>query len=161
MEQRRFVTHEDGGWDGVEREGYVEGEPGRVVRHTLVGKRKESPSDPGPGLEVRYFQVPPGAVTRLEHHDHEHFVIVGEGTGHAIVEGEVREVGRDDVVYVGPGEAHQFVNRGSGTFGFYCVVTAHRDPARLLDAAEVARLAATPAGAFIDPDGAPPPRAAR
>jgi mannose-6-phosphate isomerase-like protein (cupin superfamily) len=63
------------GWEGVEPEGYVPGEATKVIRHTLVGHRKENSEEPGPAIEVRYFEVPPGAVTRLEKHEHEHFVI--------------------------------------------------------------------------------------
>jgi quercetin dioxygenase-like cupin family protein len=157
--QRRILAKTAAGWEGVAPEGYVPGERTAVVRHTLVGERKAAPSDPGPVNEVRYFEVPPGAVTRLEKHEHEHFVIVGEGVGHAIVGTDVREVRRHDVVYVAPWEPHQFVNRGSETFGFFCIVTAARDVSQTLDAAELARLQASPAGALADPHGAPPPRA--
>jgi quercetin dioxygenase-like cupin family protein len=79
--QRSFVPKSPEGWEGVEREGYVPGDVTKVVRHTLVGGRKESADEPGPGFEVRYFEVPPGAVTRLEKHEHEHYVIVGAGVG--------------------------------------------------------------------------------
>jgi mannose-6-phosphate isomerase-like protein (cupin superfamily) len=160
MRQRRFVARAGGGWAGVEREGYAPGAPSRVMRHTLVGQRKARPDDPGPALEVRYFQVPPEGATRLERHEHEHFVIVGEGRGHALVGDEVREIGVHDVVYVAPGEAHQFVNRGSETFGFFCIVGAHRDIAQRLEDGELADLLASPAGAFIDP-GAQPVRTPR
>jgi quercetin dioxygenase-like cupin family protein len=158
--QRSFTTREDRGWEGVEPEGYVPGEPTKVARHTLVGHRKENSGDAGPAIEVRYFEVPPGAVTRLEKHEHEHFVIVGEGVGHAIVDNLVREVRTHDVVYVAPLQPHQFVNRGDATFGFFCIVTAHRDVARFLDPEELERLMATAAGAVADPYGAPPPRKA-
>lgn len=157
--QRTYVKKSQNGWDGVEREGYVPGAPTKVVRHTLVGARKLSSAEPGPGFELRYFEVPPGAVTRLEKHEHEHYVIVGQGTGKAIVGHEVREVRRHDVVYVAPLEPHQFVNAGDEPFGFFCIVKADRDVAQLLEGAELAALLASPAGAFADPDGAPPPRA--
>lgn len=156
--QKSFTGRNAAGWEGVEPEGYVPGKPTKVVRHTLVGRRKESPTDSGPGLEVRYFEVPPGAVTRLEKHEHEHFVIVGEGVGQAIVGEEVREVRAHDVVYVAPLQPHQFVNLGDATFGFFCIVTAHRDIAQMLAGAELAALLASPAGVVADPDGAPPPR---
>jgi quercetin dioxygenase-like cupin family protein len=156
--QRTFVSKMPAGWEGVEREGYVPGEATRVVRHTLVGGRKETPEQPGPKLEVRYFDVPPGAVTRLEKHEHEHFVIVGEGVAQAIVGERVREVRRGDVVYVGPLELHQFVNRGDEPFGFFCIVSAHRDIPQLPTADDLRALAASPAGRFADPHGAPPPR---
>jgi len=156
--KRRYVVRTHDGWDGVEREGYASDAPGNVVRHTLVGGRKADDAPVGPQLEVRYFEVPPGSVTRLEKHEHEHYVIVGQGVGQAVVGETVREVRERDVVYVGPLEPHQFINRGKETFGFFCIVTAERDFAQLLSAEETARLAASPAGAFIDPDGAPPPR---
>ncbi len=156
--QRPFTERKPTGWEGVEAEGYVPGEPSKVVRHTLVGGRKESAAEPGPGLEVRYFEVPAGAVTRLEKHEHEHFVIVGEGVGQAIVGEEVREVRAHDVIYVAPFQPHQFVNRGDATFGFFCVVTAHRDIARMLEGVELEALLASPAGKVADADGAPPPR---
>jgi quercetin dioxygenase-like cupin family protein len=107
---------------------------------------------------VRYFEVPPGAVTRLEKHEHEHYVIVGQGVGQAIVGEEAREVRQHDVVYVGPLQPHQFVNHADVPFGFFCIVSAQRDFAQLLSAEEVNRLLSSPAGAYIDPAGAPPPR---
>ena len=158
MEQRRVIRRAAGGWEGVEREGYVPGIETAVVRHTLIGGRKETEDEAGPSQEVRYFAVPPGAVTRLEKHEHEHFVIVGEGVGHAIVGNDVREIRQHDVVYVAPWEPHQFVNRGTETFGFYCVVSSVRDFSQELDPEEIARLLASPAGLYADPHGAPPPR---
>jgi quercetin dioxygenase-like cupin family protein len=156
--QRSYVSKSPEGWDGVEREGYVPGEVTKVVRHTLVGSRKESDAEPGPRFEVRFFEVPPGAVTRLEKHEHEHYVIVGAGIGHAIVGDAVREVRLHDVVYVAPWEPHQFVNRGDATFGFFCIVSAKRDVSQELSPDELACLLASPAGAYADPHGAPPPR---
>jgi quercetin dioxygenase-like cupin family protein len=156
--QRSFVEKSESGWNGVEREGYVPGETTAVVRHTLIGHKKEFETDPGPSSEVRYFDVPPGAVTRLEKHEHEHFVIVGEGVGYAIVGDDVREIRQHDVVYVAPWEPHQFINRSDAHFGFFCMVPACRDIPQLLSADELAHLKATPAGAYADPDGAPPPR---
>lgn len=158
MEQRSVIRRTAEGWEGVEREGYVPGDVTKVVRHTLVGGRKETGAEPGPTFEVRYFEVPPGAVTRLEKHEHEHYVIVGAGVGQAIVGETVREVRLHDVVYVAPLEPHQFVNRGDATFGFFCIVSARRDISQELSPDEIARLMATPAGVYLDPHGAPPPR---
>ncbi|MBD5603839.1 MAG: cupin domain-containing protein [Candidatus Eremiobacteraeota bacterium] len=156
--RRSVVTKIEGGWDGVEREGYVPGIATAVTRHTLIGHRKDDSCEPGPTSEVRYFDVPPGAVTRLEKHEHEHFVIVGHGTGHAIVGNTVTPIAQHDVVYVAPWEPHQFVNRGTEAFGFFCMVPAARDISQELSADELAALLASPAGAYADPHGAPPPR---
>lgn len=158
MNDRRFFERTSDGWAGIPRAGYVPDRPTNVVRHTLVGERKETSEAPGPALEMRYFEIPPGAVTRLEKHEHEHYVIVGAGRGHAIVGTAVREVTAQDVVYVGPLEPHQFVNRGTETFGIFCVVSAHRDISQQLSPEEIAVLMASPAGAFADPYGAPLPR---
>jgi len=159
--QKRVVKKTKDGWDGVEREGYVPGLQTPVTRHTLIGCEKKYEPQPGePTLEVRYFDVPPGAVTRLEKHAHEHFVIAGHGVGHAIVGERAQELREHDVVYVAPWEPHQFVNRGTESFGFFCIVTAARDFSQNLSPEELARLMASPAGAYADPLGAPPPRAA-
>jgi len=159
MDERRVIRRTPDGWEGVEHEGYVPGVATAVVRHTLIGGRRESEADPGPVNEVRYFAVPPGACSRLEKHEHEHFVIVGEGVGHVIVGTEVHEVKQHDIVYVAPFEPHQFVNRGSDTFGFFCMVTSVRDFSQELSPEELETLMASPAGAYADPHGAPPPRA--
>ena len=156
--QRAFVEKTIDGWAEVEHEGYVPGVRTNVVRHTLVGGRKDEIGEAGPSNEVRYFALPPGSVSRLEKHEHEHFVIVGEGVGHAVVGETVREIRQHDVVYVGPLVPHQFVNRGEATFGFFCMVSAARDFSQELTPDELARLMASPAGAYVDPHGAPPPR---
>jgi len=158
MEQRNVIRRTAGGWEGVEPEGYVPGVQTRVVRHTLIGGRKAASTEPGPSSEVRYFDLPPGTVSRLEKHEHEHFVIVGHGNGHAIVGETVREVRQHDVVYIGPLVPHQFVNRSADSFGFFCMVSAERDFSQELSPEELDRLMASPAGAFADPHGAPPPR---
>jgi mannose-6-phosphate isomerase-like protein (cupin superfamily) len=155
----RVVKKVSSGWAGVDPEGYVPGEATAVVRHTIVGGRKCSAGEEGPALELRYFELPPGAVTRLEKHEHEHYVIIGHGRGHAIVGTEVHEVGPHDVVYVGRLEAHQFVNRGAEPFGFFCIVSAVRDVSQELSPEEVERLLASPAGTIADPFGAPRARA--
>jgi len=156
--QRAIITKTPDGWEGIEPEGYVAGAATSVVRHTLVGGRKDEPGAAGPPNELRYFDLPPGTVSRLEKHEHEHFVIIGAGVGYAIVGDAVREVRQHDVVYVGPLVPHQFVNRSDANFGFFCMVSAARDVSQELTAQELDRLLASPAGAFADPHGAPPPR---
>lgn len=155
---QKRVTHANGrGWEGVEIEGYRPGAATGVERHTIVGGRKQSPSDPGPGTEVRYFELQPGAVSRLEKHEHEHYVIVKRGLGYAVIEQEVTEIAANDVVYVAPLELHQFVNRGNEPFGFYCIVSAVRDFSQEPSAEDLERLNASPAGKIAKPFAVPPP----
>ena len=152
------MRREGNGWTNTPVAGYTGGEPGTVERHTIVGERKDDSAQPGPALELRYFRLAAGAASRLERHEHEHYVIVGEGRGHAYIDGRMAEVGPQDVVFVGALEAHQFVNAGDEPFGFFCVVTAARDTSQALAPAEIAAIMASPAGAIVKPDGQPRPR---
>ncbi len=102
-------------------------------------------------MELRYFEVQPGAASRLEKHEHEHYVIVHKGVGYAVLGDSVVEVKKDDVVYVGPFELHQFVNGGAEPFGFYCFVDSCRDFAQPPTSEELERLKRSPAGALAKP----------
>lgn len=156
-DQRRVVRATKDGWEGIPREGYRPGAAVGVERHTIVGGRKESPSDAGPRIELRYFELQRGAVSRLEKHEHEHYVIIRCGEGYAIVGESVTPVGPNDVIYVAPMEIHQFVNRGDEPFGFYCIVEACRDYVQEPSDEEIARLRTTPAGAVAKPFAVPLP----
>ncbi|MFN2448339.1 MAG: cupin domain-containing protein [Candidatus Baltobacteraceae bacterium] len=158
VQQRRVIRTQGNGWDGVPVEGYRPGAAVGVERHTIVGRRKTDASDAGPSKELRYFELQPGAVSRLEKHEHEHFVIVKRGQGYAVIGDSVGEIDVNDVVYVAPLELHQFVNRGSEPFGFYCFVDAARDISQEPTQAEVDRLMASPAGKIAKPFAVPPPQ---
>lgn len=151
------------GWEGIEIEGYRAGTPvgtdgyTGVERHTIIGSRKNDRNEPGPAMELRYFELQPGAVSRLEKHEHEHYVIVRRGHGYAVIEETVTEIEPNDVIYVGPLQLHQFVNRGNEPFGFYCFVDACRDFPQQPTEADLARLAASPAGPIVKPFAVPAP----
>ena len=155
--QKRVTRASKQGWDGVEIEGYRPGAATGVERHTIVGGRKASADEPGPSTEVRYFELQPGAVSRLEKHEHEHFVIVKRGLGYAVIEEAALEIAVNDVIYVAPLELHQFVNRGDEPFGFYCIVNAVRDFSQEPSTEDLARLNASPAGKIAKPFAVPPP----
>ena len=156
--QRRVIRTQGNGWDGVPVEGYRPGAAAGVERHTIVGGRKDDAAQPGPSSELRYFELQPGAVSRLEKHEHEHFVIVKRGEGYAVINDTLTEIAPNDVVYVGPLEVHQFVNRGDEPFGFYCFVDAMRDFSQEPSEEELARLMASPAGKVAKPFAVPPPQ---
>jgi mannose-6-phosphate isomerase-like protein (cupin superfamily) len=158
MKQNTVVRAAPQGWQGVEPAGYAPEAPGTgVARHTIVGTRKNDASEPGPRMELRYFEVEPGSASRLEKHEHEHYVVVRTGRGYAIVGDQAFEVAADDIVYVAPFELHQFVNRGNGPFGFYCFVESVRDIPQVPNDDEIERLLNTPAGAVAKPHAVPPP----
>lgn len=154
----KVIPATERGWEGVEVEGYRPGSPDvGVERHTIVGGRKGDKNEPGPGMELRYFELQPGAASRYEKHEHEHYVIVKRGLGHAVVGEQVTEIGPNDVIYVGPLTTHQFLNRGHEPFGFYCFVDACRDFSQQPTEEDLARLAASPAAAIAKPFAVPPP----
>ena len=156
--RKQVIRASRSGWHGVEPSGYSPGAGGTgVSRHTLVGSRKSDPSKPGPKMELRYFEVQPGCASRLEKHEHEHYVIVRRGIGYAVFADEAIEIKPDDVIYVGPLELHQFVNRGTTPFGFYCFVDTCRDFSQEATPEELKRLEASPAGAVAKPFAVPPP----
>jgi mannose-6-phosphate isomerase-like protein (cupin superfamily) len=157
--RERVIRATASGWEGVEPAGYTPDVPGTgVARHTIVGNRKSNPDEPGPRMELRYFEVQPGAASRLERHEHEHYVIVRRGVGYAVLGETATEIGPNDVIYVGPLELHQFVNRGQEPFGFYCIVDACRDFSQAPSSEEIERLEASPAGAVAKPYAVPPAR---
>lgn len=155
--QKRVIRSTGKGWEGVAAEGYRPGAAVGVERHTIVGGRKTSQSDPGPSKELRYFELQPGAVSRFEKHEHEHFVIVKQGLGYAVIGETVTEIGPNDVIYVAALELHQFVNRGNEPFGFYCFVDAVRDFSQEPTQAEVDSLMKSAAGKVAKPFAVPPP----
>lgn len=158
MSKYRVVSREDARWAGVEVEGYTPGAPPGVERHTIIGGRKAETGAEGPKNELRYFRFAPGKVSRLEKHEHEHYVIVGEGEGYAILGTELYEVKAHDVVYVGPLVPHQFVARGDAPFGFFCTVSATRDYSQVVSPEELEAIKNSPAGPYVQPDGMPRPR---
>lgn len=158
IKRKRVVRAKEHGWEDVPVEGYRPGAAVGVERHTIVGGRKSDASEPGPSKELRYFELQAGACSRLEKHEHEHFVIVKRGLGWAIVNDTLAEIGPNDVVYVGPLELHQFVNRGEEPFGFYCFVDAMRDFSQEPAQEELERLMASPAGKVAKPFAVPPPQ---
>ncbi len=154
--QKRVIRAKEHGWEGVPVEGYRPGAAVGVERHTIVGGRKSVATEPGPSKELRYFELQRGAVSRLEKHEHEHFVIVKRGKGYAIVGDTLEEIAEHDVVYVAPLEVHQFVNRGDEPFGFYCFVDSARDVSQEPTPQDLERLMASPAGKVAKPFAVPP-----
>lgn len=98
-----------------------------ITRRELAGRRGESM-----GFHVRYFEIEPGGYSTLERHGHEHVVIPLRGGGEVQFGCYIYRVGPGDVVYVAPGDPHQFRNPEGSVepFGFLCIVNAERDAPR-------------------------------
>jgi quercetin dioxygenase-like cupin family protein len=106
----------DGSWEGVERRRYGDPELVGVERHELIG-----PAEGAHDYRVRYFHVPAGGRTALEHHPHDHGVVIERGRARVTLGDERHEVGPGDVVYVAGDELHCFEALGDEPLGFICV----------------------------------------
>ena len=88
-----------------------------VTKQLLVG-----PADGAPEFAMRKFTIAPGGATPWHKHDWEHEVFVVEGEGVAKSEQGETKVSFGSVVFVPPGEMHQFKNAGTKTFSMLCLV---------------------------------------
>jgi quercetin dioxygenase-like cupin family protein len=98
-------------------------EPGVAV-HWLVSELDEAPN-----FALRLYEMEPGAATAAHSHYWEQDVFVLSGTGAVIgEEGEI-PLGTGDLVYVPPGEQHQFVNSGDRVLRLLMVLPiVHQTP---------------------------------
>ncbi len=104
-------------WEEVPCEKYESPQARGVVRRWLIGEREGAFY-----FAMRYFEVDVGGWTVLHEHPHDHGVIVLKGRGKVLLENGEFEVKFGDVVYIPPGEKHQFKNTGNTPFGFICVI---------------------------------------
>ena len=122
-------------WNRVEREMYkMDGGSFKgCSRVELIGKRGESTN-----FHVRYFEVAPGGWTTLEHHQHEHVVVIVRGSGYIQLGSEAYAMQVGDVGYTAPGDIHQLrcAEEATDNFGFICIVSAERDRPIEVDAGE-------------------------
>ena len=94
----------------------MEGSSGCTVRW-LVDEKQGAPN-----FAMRQFEVAPGGYTPRHSHPYEHEVFVLEGAG-VVFEGETEHpLKAGDVVFVVPGEVHQFRNTGDTPLKFLCMV---------------------------------------
>jgi len=94
----------------------MEGSLGCRIR-CLIGE-----GDGAPSFTMRQFEVAPGGHTPKHTHAYEHEVFVIEGTGLACDGANETPIGAGSVVYVPPGQLHQFRNTGAGSLKFLCLI---------------------------------------
>jgi quercetin dioxygenase-like cupin family protein len=104
-------------WEGATYREYngpgVKGASGKI----LIG-----PADGAANFVFRYFRVDPGGNTVLEHHPHDHGVLILHGRARVRLGEQEFEVGPQDLVYVSPNDVHQFHTLGDEPLGFLCVI---------------------------------------
>ena len=94
----------------------MEGASGCRVRW-LVGE-----NDNAPNFAMRQFEVAPSGHTPRHSHPYEHEIFVLEGEGVALEGDEPRPIAAGDVIFVRPGEIHQFRNTSNVPLKFLCLV---------------------------------------
>src|SRR5436190_15360670 len=90
----------------------MEGVKGVSMR-MMVGR-----GDGAPNFAMRHFTVEPGGYTPHHSHNYEHEVYIIEGQGRVEQDGQFREIGGGDVVFVPANRVHQFVNQGKTPLKF-------------------------------------------
>ena len=111
----------------------MEGAHGCRVRW-LVDEKQGAPN-----FAMRQFEIEPGGYTPRHSHPYEHEVFVLEGAG-VVLEGETEHaLESGDVVFVVPGEIHQFRNTGQVPLKFLCMVPNSSANQPVTAAAECAR----------------------
>ena len=108
----------DGSWDweGVTKLSYGPERPGVTVRRFISRRDKSN------HLEVRYFELEPGAVSNFEAHNYEHAVLVLRGHGTVHLDGEDYPIQFGDAIFVDSDAVHQFRAAADDTLGFMCAV---------------------------------------
>lgn len=99
----------------------LEGAQGVSMR-MLIGA-----DDRAPNFHMRHFTVEPGGHTPHHQHDYEHEVLILSGSGLVKSEQGDQPFSENDVVFVPPGEKHQFQNTGGEPLEFVCLIPAPKD----------------------------------
>lgn len=129
--ESRVLRYQGGSWDGIRAREY------KTDARLYAGVTRRILAAPETaGFETRYFEVEEGGYTTHERHEHVHVVVCIRGRGRVRLGDGMHQLGFGDVVYVAPGEPHQFLNTGTEPFGFLCIVDRDRDrPVPIEDAA--------------------------
>jgi len=111
---RRTGEGPDWRWDGVEVEGYTHT---AATKQVLIGK-----NDGSFNFSLRFFTIPPRSFSNLDHHAHEHGVIIMNGCARVMLGDTFEEVRAGDVVYIESWERHQFENLTDEPLTFLCII---------------------------------------
>ena len=76
----------------------------------------------GKECQVVLMTIQPGEEIGAEvHDDHDQILVFVEGNGQAVLAGQAREIGANDLVFVHAGVEHNFINTGSKPLRLYTV----------------------------------------
>ncbi len=94
-------------------------EPGMVgiKMRVVIGEEEGAPN-----FIMRHFSVEPGGQSPYHSHPWEHEVFVLKGEGKVIQGDKAFGISPGVVIYISPGEEHQFVNKGNEPMEFLCLI---------------------------------------
>ena len=93
-----------------------EGTAGVTVRWVISEK------DGADNFSMRVFEVEPGGHSPYHSHPFEHQVFILEGIG-TLVQGDKEfRCSKGDVIFIAPGEEHQFKNPSDARMEFICLI---------------------------------------
>lgn len=81
-----------------------------------------SKDDGANNFAMRMFELQPGGHTPLHKHQHEHEVFVIEGQGTFVYEGQEHLFSPEYVIFVPAGSEHQFKNTGDSVMRMLCLI---------------------------------------
>ena len=108
----------NGGWDWAEVPVHNYG----PARPNVSVRRFVSRQDNSNNLELRYFELAPGACSNYEQHNYEHAVLVLRGRGTIRLGEELWPIQFGDAIFVESDEIHQFRAAPDEPLGFMCAV---------------------------------------
>jgi quercetin dioxygenase-like cupin family protein len=90
--------------------------PGVTKREVITAR------DGAPNFCMRVFEVEPGSSTPQHSHPWEHEVFILSGQGTAVSKEGETTFNEGSVIFVAPDEPHCFINTGSQTLRFICLI---------------------------------------
>lgn len=97
----------------------------KLTMEGLRGVTKRVPIGPADGTRsfaMRVFTVEPGGYTPLHRHDHEHEIVILEGSGLLVREGGEEPVRPGVLAYIAPNDLHQLRAAADQPLSFCCLV---------------------------------------
>lgn len=105
-------------WEGVNTHTYS----GDSVASGATKQILINHEDGAPNFALRYFTIPAGGSSNLDHHEHDHGVMIMHGEGRVLLGEEYHDIEAGDVVYVSGWEKHQFESTTDQPLTFLCII---------------------------------------
>ena len=93
-----------------------------ILRKSLDNEDFRETVITGKMCQLVLMTLKPGEEIGAEvHDDHDQILVLTEGNGQAVLEGQAREIGTNDLIFVHAGMEHNFINTGSRPLKLYTV----------------------------------------